>query len=265
MLFMTIEQHQEVLQRLHDLGRNHANRIHHHSVGIEYTSLMICFFLHNLSVAETLLRLAGSFGHAWFPVTVGYTITRTMFETDVTAHYIAKDPVERARRYIEFGRVLNKNKMDAHSKHRKSKDPQWREDMSLVWGNYWASRERDVVEKANAVVPKFTQTNKKGKQTIFRNWSGKSLRQMAVEVDHEEAYDIFYAELSSFVHVDVHHADRFLQNQADGPTWSQRADEFDVGNVFRYAATFYTCFLELFGSQFNTWPEEAVRNCWKTQ
>jgi hypothetical protein len=260
-LFLTMEQHQEVLKRLRDLGRNHADRIPYHSAGIEYTSLMLCFFLHNLSVAETLLRLADSFDHAWFPVTIGYTITRTIFETDINAHYITKDPVDRARSYIEFGCILNKNKMDAYSKHKKSKDPQWREAMSLVWENHWALRECGVIEKFNAVVPKFT--NKKGKQTIYRNWSGKSLRQMAVDVDHEEAYDIFYAELSSFAHVDVHHSDRFLQNQADGPTWSQRAEESDVGNVFRYAASFYTCFLELFGSQFNTWPEAAVKNCWK--
>ena len=53
--------------------------------GFEYTSLMLCFLLHNLSSAETLLQLSSSFGNDWFPVTVGYTIARTMFETDVTA------------------------------------------------------------------------------------------------------------------------------------------------------------------------------------
>jgi hypothetical protein len=55
---------------------------------VEYTSLMICFLLHELSTAETLLRIVGSFGDKWFPVTVGYTVTRAMFETDVTGHYL---------------------------------------------------------------------------------------------------------------------------------------------------------------------------------
>ncbi len=265
MLFLTLEQHQEVLRRLCALGKNHADRTPCHSAGIEYTSVMLCFLLHHLSVAETLLRLADSFGHTWFPVTVGYTITRTMFETDVTAHYITQVPADRARQYIEFGHVLNKRKMDACSKHRESKDPQWREAMALVWENHWASQERDVIEKFNAVTPQFTRTrrNRKEKPEISQNWSGKSIRQMALDVDHVEAYDIFYTALSSFTHVDVHLADRFLQHRADGPVWSQQAEEGDVGNVFRYAASFMTCYLKLFSRQFATWLEADVQECWK--
>lgn len=226
---------------------------------------MLCFLLQHLSVAETLLRLADSFGHTWFPVTVGYNITRTMFETDVTAHYITQAPAGHARRYIEFGRVLDKRKMDACSKHRESKHPQWREAMALVWENHWASRERDVIEKFNAVVPQFTRKDRGKKQTTFQNWSGKTIREMAQDVDHIEAYDIFYRELSSFTHVDVHLADRFLQYHPDGPAWSPRAEEFDVGNVFRHAASFMTCYLKLFGRQFATWSETDVQECWKIE
>ena len=260
-----MEQHKEVVRRLRDLGSNNSDKIPYHSSGIEYTSLMVCFLLHHLSVAETLLRLADSFGPTWFPVTIGYPITRTMFETDVTAHYITQSPIDRAHQYIEFGRVLNKNKMDSCMKHRNSKDPQWREAMDLMWDKYWASRERDMTEKFNAVAPQFTHKDRKGKQTVFRNWSGKTLRQMAVDVDHVEAYDIFYAELSSFAHVDVHLADRFLQHRSDGPVWTQRANEGDVGNVFRHAASFMTCYLELFSRQFKTWSEADVQECWKVE
>lgn len=264
MFFLTLEQHQEIVRRLRDLVRNHMDRIPYHSAGREYTSLMVCFLMHNLSVAETLLKLADSFGNTWFPVTIGYTVTRTMFEADVTAHYITQDPVDRARQYIEFGRVLNKKKLDACSKHRNSKDPQWREAMDLMWQGDWVSRERDVNDKFNAVVAKFTRKDQKRK-TLFKNWSGKALRQMAEEVDHVEAYDIFYAELSSFTHVDVHFADCFLQHRLDGPIWSQRATEFDTANVFRHAAGFLTCYLELFSRQFKTWSEDDVRRCWMVE
>ncbi len=86
---------------------------------------------------------------------------------------------------------------------------------------------------------------------------------MAKEVNHAEAYDIFYAELSSFAHINIRLADRFLQTREDGLIWSQRASEFDFGNVFRHAATFLTCYLELFAEQFGTWEKNEVQNCWE--
>lgn len=263
MLFLTTEQHQEVLRRLLGVARGRVGEIPIHSVGLEYTSLMICYLLHNLSAGETLLRILDSFEDACFPVTVGYAIARTMFEADVTAHFISQMPAERARQYIEFGAVLTKREMDACLEHRQSKDSQWREAMELVWQHHWASRQAEVANKFDAVLPRFSRVNKSGKMIIFQNWSGKSLRQMAAEVDHLEAYDTFYAELSSFTHVDVRLADRFLHNRPDGPAWSQRAREGDVGNVFRYAASFLTCYLELFGREFNTWSKDEVHECWQ--
>ena len=219
MYFLTLEQHQEVVHRLCNLVRNHVHRIPYHSSGIGYPSVMMCFLQHNLSVAETLLRLAGVVSNEWFPVTVGYTIVRTMFEIDVNAHYITKDPLNRALQYMEFGRVLNKRKVDVCSKHRNSKDPQWQEFTNLMWNQHWARQERDVIGKYEAIAAKFTHKDKKGKRP-FQNWSGKSLRQMAEDVNHLEAYDIFYAELSSFAHGDVHLSDRFLRHDNDGHIWT---------------------------------------------
>jgi len=253
------------VQRLLDFGKGHADKIPFHPAGMEYTSLMVCFLLHNLSAAETLLRVGGAFGGAWFPVTVGYAITRTMFEADVTAHYISQAPVDRTRQYINFGAVLNKRQMDACLEHKDSEDPLWREAMALLWRHHWEPRQSGILEKFNSVAPQFTSTGKSGRTSAWRNWSGVSLRQMAAAVDHLEAYDIFYAELSSFTHVDVHLADRFLQHRHDGPVWSQRAEEGDVGNILKHAASFLTCYLELFGRQFKTWSEEAVQSCWNVE
>lgn len=263
MLFLTPEQHKDVLRRLVDLGGRAANGVSVDQTDLGYTSLMICFLLQNLSAAETLLRISSSFGSEWYPVTVGYTIARTMFEVDVTAHYITNAPMERVPQYIQFTAVLNKHAMDAYKKHRGSKDSQWRVAMDLLWQNHWAQRENEVVRKFNAVAPQFTRMNKNGKTSEFQNWSGKTIRQIASEVGHEEAYDIFYAELSSFTHADVHLADRYLQLRSDGPVWSQKASEYDVGNVFRHAASFLTCNLELFGGHFKTWTEAEVSDCWR--
>ena len=97
----------------------------------------------------------------------------------------------------------------------------------------------------------------------FRNWSGKTIREMAVAVQHEEAYDVFYSELSSFAHIDVRVANRFLRLAPGEISWSQRSREFDVGNVFRHASSFLTCYLEFFGRQFGVWDSETVRRCWQ--
>ena len=86
---------------------------------------------------------------------------------------------------------------------------------------------------------------------------------MAREVDHEIEYDVFYADLSSFTHADIRMADRFLSARSSEPIWTQRANEYDVGNVFRYAAMFVSCFLILFGTEFKVWSELDVASCWE--
>ena len=225
---------------------------------------MVSFLMHNLAAAESLLRLWKSFGAEWFPTTVGYLIARSMFEIDVTAHYISQQPRERARQYILFERVLNKREMDTCARHRASKNPQWREAMDLIWQHRWSSKERDVNADYGDVRHEFEAAGKNGKKIPFRNWSGKSIRQMSVDVDHEEAYDVFYAELSSFAHGDVRLANRFLRLSGNDMSWSHRATEGDAGKVFRHAAAFLTCYLEFFGREFEIWAPPAVEECWKT-
>ena len=262
--FLTVEQHQDVLKRLVQLGKKRGSPVPIHADGEEYTSLMICFLLHSLSAAESILCLSTSLGNEWFPTTVGYVIVRPMFEIDVTAHFITKASRERARQYIEFGEVLNKRKMEACAKHRNSANAGWKDGMELLWQNHWASREAEVRKKFDAMSSRFTHTEKSRKGILFENWAGISIRKMAEDVGHVESYDVFYSELSSFTHDNVHLADRFLQPRADGPVWSQRSNEFDVGNVFRYATTFLTCYMKLFGQQFKTWSEAEPEACWES-
>lgn len=263
MKLLTVEEHQRVLENLVKLTRS-VDGVRIHRAGPEFTSLMVCFMLHNLTAAHTLIRLRDSFGNEWFPATVGYVIVRPMFETDVTAHYISRDPVKRARQYIDFEKVLNKREIDAYSKNRKSKNIQWRKSMEFMWKNVWASKEANINTQYENVRSRFA-TVKKGKAIPYHNWAGKSIREMAKEVDHEEAYEIFYAELSSYTHVDVRLANRFLRLRPNELSWSQRPSAFDVGNVFRHAASFLTCFMELFAEQFPVWSKEEVQNCWNVK
>lgn len=249
--------HRQVLVALTALGQS-TKGVRTHSAGLEFTSLMFCFLMHNVAAARSLLTLCGSSGAEWFPVTIGYGIARSMFEIDVTAHYIARSPKERARQYILFEHVLNKKAMEACKKHRKSANCSWRESTETEWHARWEEREEDINKRFSEVASLFTKRDGR----LFSNWSGQAIRQLAVEVDHEEAYDHFYAALSSFSHADVLLANRFLRVGPEGCSWTQRANPFDAGEVLHDAAAFLTCYLKLFGSEFVVWDDAAVDACW---
>ena len=257
---LTTDEHRQVLERLVRLSARAQGALTH-AAGLEYTSLMMCFLLHSKSVTDSLLALHRAFSGDWFPATVGYVVVRSLFEVDVTAHYLAKAPVERSRRYINFGWVINKQRLDAVNRHRNSSEPSWKEAMTAEYERYWLQRATEV----NAAFAKVSSTFKKKNGSIATSWSGKSLKEMATEVGHVEAYDVFYAYLSSFTHMNVKAANRFLRIDPDGPTWTQRATQFDVASIFQHAAIFLTCFLELFGEQFATWSPADVDGCWAFQ
>lgn len=263
---LTTEEHQLVLRRLVGLADQHqSGEFPMHSAGWMYTSVTLCLFLHSVSAARAVLRLAEAYGLEWFPTTVGYAIVRPMFEADVTAHYISKDPAARADQYADFDAMLLHRRMEACSTHRQSADDGWREAMDLEWRQDWSSREADIRAKYSTKRPLFERTARDGRVVPFSNWSGKSVREMAKEVDHLESYDIFYADLSSFTHSNVHLADRFLRRDGDSVRWSVRAKELDVAGVFRYAAIFLTCMLEFIAKEFGRWTPDDVRRCWDVE
>lgn len=257
MKYLTTDEHREVVERLVAMAKAQRGFCDH-VAGVEYTSLMVCFMMHMVGAAESLLALAKQFGDEWFPATTGYLIARSLFEIDVNAHYISADPVVRSRRYIDFEHVIRKNTLEAIERHRATAESSWREGLELMYNMEYGPRKVTIESDYDRVRSQFESA--KGKRA--NNWAGKSIREIAIEVNHLEAYDIFYADLSSFTHVNVMLANRFLCMKDDGPMWSMRADEFDVGNVFRYTATFMSCFLELFGNQFALWDKTKVMACW---
>jgi len=262
---LTNEQHTRVLQNLVGLARSIQEATPRgHSAGPEFTSLMMCFLMHNLSVAQSLLKLLEVFKEEFFPATMGFVAVRSMFEADVNAHYISLSPTERSRQFIDFEAVLEKQQMDRWSKHRASNKESWREAMNEAWSKAWLPHKDEIERKFLSVQDRYQRTSSKGKARRFTNWSGKSLRELAVLVDHEEAYDVFYSDLCSFAHVDVRLANRFLRIKPDGLAWTQRALQPDVGGVIRYAAIFFDCFLRLFGRTFGSWDESTVQECWES-
>lgn len=257
MKFLTTDEHREVVKRLVALAKEHKG-CRAHEAGTEYTSLMVCFMMHSVGAAESLLALHDLFSNDWFPATTGYLIARSLFEIDVNAHYLSADPTARSARYIAFEHVIRKNTLEAIERHRVSAASSWQKGLQLMYNMEYAPRKTKIEADYDCVRAQFESA--KGKRA--NNWASKSIREMAIEVDHLEAYDIFYADLSAFTHVNVMLANRFLRLKEDGPMWSMRANEFDVGIVFRYTAIFMSCFLELFGKQFDLWDKARVMACW---
>jgi hypothetical protein len=260
--YLTIEQHHQLLKRLLNISRRVNNNFEYHSAGLNYTSLMICFLLQNMSSVETLLRLSESFNEDWFPSTVGYMVDRSLLEIDINAHYISNDRAARANKYIEFGRVIKKRELDVITKHMNTARSDWHQLLELWYQNQWIEQEKEINDQFNAVKNQFEVTSKRGRKSLSQNWSGKNIREMAREVNHEIEYDVFYAKLSSFVHADIRLADQFLRVHPTGPLWTQKIGGDEIGFVFSYAATFFDCFLKLFGTEFKLWTEHEVSACW---
>lgn len=261
MLYLTEEQHLEVLQRFIALARS-AKTTPVHAAGLPYTSLMICFLMHHLASSESLITLFKSTGSEWFPRTVGFAIVRPMFEIDVTSHYISQQPEERSQKYIGFHKVLDFNHMSAVKKHRNSAKPSWSESMNFIWQHEYAPREIKIVQDFEQARPTYQSPLPNRPARVFHNWSGLTLKEMARAVDHLEAYDVFYSDLSSYAHADVHLVDSFLKVDGRDTAWSMRAHEGDFAFVVRYAISFLECFLTLFGTQFDSWQPSDLASCW---
>jgi PAS domain-containing protein len=258
-LFLIVEQARERLTRLLNLSSRIQNKFKNHLAGLEYTSVMISFLLEEISSVETLLRLSKSIGNEWFPINIGYMIARSMFEIDVNAHYITKDKINLSHQYIEYVHVLRKKELDTIMKYKDTNRKSWREFLQLWFRHYWESRTEDINNKFNEVKPDFEEMS--GRE--FQSWSGKNIREMAREVDHELEYDISYSKLSSFVRADSRLADRVLKKESSGSIRALKKEDYEVGFVLEYSATFFDCFLRLFGNEFKLWTEEEVNACWK--
>ncbi len=259
---LTFEQHISVLKNLIKIGKNvDIKRIE--TENISYKSIMICFLLQELSISNSLIRLYDSVNPQYYPSTVGYVMCRSMLEIDINAHYISERPTERSRQYIFYKKVIKKNRMEVCKKHLNTKKEDWKYALNMEWDDCWDDEKETIDREYEEVIGNYSRKTRKGKNIEFSNWSGKSIREMAENVDHLESYDYFYTFLSSFVHGDIEEIDRFLRINQESMIWTLQTDEFDIGNVFSNASTFFHCLLSLFGEKLKIWDKEIVDKCWE--
>jgi len=253
----TPEQYQQLLEKYVIFVQQRLPKTQYHLAGIEYTSLMMSFMMYNLSACESLLKLATAFDNKWYPVSVGYIVDRSIFEVMINALYISKEPKARSIQYIEYEKIIKKKQLDNFRKHKETNDPSWHEFINSALIHELEPRAETTEDEYKKVESQYMRLQN-GRKKIFISWAGKNIPEMAREVDHEIEYDLFYSELSSFVHTNVRSADQFLRSDSFGFYWTQHPSEYHIGNVFRHATTFFSCFLVLFGKEFKIWSEQDV-------
>lgn len=256
----TIIDKQKTLECLIKLAKN-EKAVNIHPTGVEYTAIMSSFLIHMISAADSLLKLGQSHGDEWFPVTVGNTIVRPMFEVDVNARYITKNPKENALKFVEFDRVIEYKYMNAIKKQLKSESKVWSNGLQIAYNKNWKKKNDEIENNFKEVESKFTKTSKKGKKELQYNWSGISIREMSGVVDLEEMYVIFYSYLSNFTHGNVTLIRSILKINSETIESSMRPNTKEVESVFNYAVIFLASFLELYGEEFNSWSISDIDNC----
>ena len=214
----------------------------------------------NISACQSLLTLEEKFGNEWYPVTVGFVIDRAIFETLINARYISIDPLNRSKQYIDYGKVISKKNIDAIYRHCNTSNLNWKEIINYIISNEYKTERVNLINDEYNKIKSSYEHIKNGKKIKYSNWSGKSIRDMACDVNHEIEYDLFYRDLSSYTHANVKLADQFLNKNEQGFYWTLKPEKFQLFSVFRYATTFFMCFLELFGGEFNLWSVQEIRD-----
>lgn len=128
-------------------------------------------------------------------------ILRAMADVFINVAWILKDPLDRSRKYVLFG--LGQMKLELE--HRKNKNqPSERspDEVILIEATEaWIERQRHTF---------LTEVN-------LGSWSGKNVREMAVEADCLDFYDFAYQPFSACTHSMWQHVSRYNLRACSNP------------------------------------------------
>ena len=268
---LTSEQHFRILRDLRNLASRPASLL---CDGDPYPILMQAFKDHQTSCTDVILLLWDHFKEDRFPVAPACLIARSMFETDVNAHYIAKDRASRAKQYLDYECILYKIEMEVCASLRNSAQKSWKDGMDLVWRSKWEPSKDLVNRRFNQVKDGYRKGHKRAnheeaasfdRRDYADNWAGISLYKMAELVDHIEPYRYFYSFLSSFTHADVRLVSTYIARSHSHQTPENDRHSFDVWTVSQHAVSFFMCFLKFYARETGSWTENDVEQCLETQ
>lgn len=166
-------------------------------------------------------------------------LSRSMFEVTISVMWISKDPVPRLQAFMEHGANVMKKFQDMVARYPDLETPE-----ILV-----------QLEKQKPHVDRLASDVQSRTGSTAWNWSGKSLRQMAIDLDYQRHYDFIYGLTSEVEHSSVaslpfyvtHGDDGFKANMGKSPSWVASALELayrDLYFTFEIADTFLELGLE---------------------
>ncbi len=176
-------------------------------------------------------------------------LLRSLFEMTVNLMYISKDPLERARLFVEYDFVQRQQLHEKFS--RKKADPSY--------ARILAAATLDTVEELenNYKRVKKNYPNK-------RSWSGKSLADMAKDVSFEWQYDYIYWVLSHLVHPNPKAIDKYMRMEEGSIVIANASSKEDIERVWVSACGFLLLFFDRFNVAFSIGCEQGVEDAKKT-
>lgn len=173
---------------------------------------------------------------------LGPLIMRAMIENIINLKWIVKDPLVRARKFIEWGIGNEKLQIEKRIREIEESGGNPLEDESIESNRAWIDFHRYTF---------LTEVN-------LGSWSGKSVRQMAIEADCKDFYDLVYDPFSNNSHSSWNHIGKFNVNMSDNPLHKfLRLPYVDPGQIDSFYAILSMKYLSMI---FDTFEEKFFPN-----
>lgn len=171
--------------------------------------------LNGLMARQATLTLQTAYNPPIWNEHIAPLILRTMIDAVISFRWILKDPKQRSQEYIGYG--LGQAKlMIAHFEKKLGVSPDDSIAKSMMtFKDAWIQSQRWMP---------FVEVN-------LGSWSGKSVRQMAIEADDEDLYNFSFTPFSSCVHNQWDHVHVFNTIQCSNPLhkWHRVPSIVDAG------------------------------------
>lgn len=169
-------------------------------------------------------------------------LLRNLFEIVVNTLYISKDPLQRARVFLEYDHVQKRMLLVTLQK---ANDP-W--SAKVLLGT--------VPEKVKEIEEQYERV-KDNYKNLYR-WSGKTIRKMAQDVGLNWHYDFAYWLWSNLAHVSPRAVDEYLKVNKRGINVAMPSDE-DISRVLKSSCVYFLMIMDKMNKVYALGFDEKIK------